>query len=82
MKKFIVKKMVSKNDYFDRELFLQLMKPRHLRKYLLRKIYRNFLNLAKEKKVIFQRKNQLHPMEIISAAMTPISTNIFLKIFK
>jgi hypothetical protein len=75
MKKFLIKKLISKKGYFDRELLVDLTNS-NLLKFILRwKIYKNFLKPHFVKAGIPTKK---HAMELMAQAFEPI--NFFSKL--
>jgi len=81
IKKTIAKKLISKNGYFDRELLIELMQPKRLKRFIVKKFYKNFLRIgfkkpAKETKIA----PKINALERIGQAYPPI--NIFSKLRK
>jgi len=69
MKKFIIKKLISKNGYYDRERLIAIIE-RGFFKHLVCFAYRKFL------KMDFSRKHtpkQTHFLEIAAQVFEPIS---------
>jgi len=83
MKKTLIKKIISKDGVFDRELLVELMQPKKFRRYLYRwKFYRNFLELMLLKKDMVVLKKEINALEKIGDCFVPIPTNVFSKILK
>lgn len=70
MKAFLLKKLISKNGYYDRKLLVFLMKPKSLANMIHRKAYNFMLNLSPEYEPKVIRK--LHAMERMAQAFEPI----------
>lgn len=83
IKKTIVKKLISRHGFYDRELLVELMKPNRFGKYLWKwKLYRKFLRLEAEEELKTETKKEINPLERIGNALAPIRTNFFSKILK
>ena len=48
IKKIIIKKIISKRDYYDRELLVELMQPKRLKRFIVKKFYKKFLRIGFE----------------------------------
>lgn len=48
MKKLIIKKLITKNGYYDRKLLVYLLEKGNLSRYIVRKMYRKFLDIFVE----------------------------------
>lgn len=81
IKKIIIKKLISKDGYFDRELLVELMQPRRLKLFIVKKLYKKFLRIGIDK-AAKQIKLDISDIERIGKAFTPIKTNFFSKILK
>lgn len=78
IKKTIVKKLISKRDYYDRELLVELMRTHGLKIFILRKFYKKFLKMDFEN--IFKHKTretkpQICALEQIGNAFGVINQN-------
>lgn len=50
MKKLIIKKLITKDGYYDRKLLVYLLEKGNLARYIVRKMYRKFLDIFVEEK--------------------------------
>lgn len=48
IKKTIAKKLISKNGYYDRDLLVELMQPKRLKRFIVKKFYKKFLRIGSE----------------------------------
>ncbi|MBP7710764.1 MAG: hypothetical protein KA100_06835 [Rickettsiales bacterium] len=79
IKKTIAKKLISKDGYFDRELLVELMEPKRLKRFVVKKFYKKFLRIgfvqpAKE----IKKSPKISDLERIGQAYPPI--NFFSKL--
>lgn len=63
MKKLIIKKLITKNGYYERKLLVYLLEKGNLARYIIRKIYLKFLDIFVEEKEdpIFLHQSYLIP---------------------
>lgn len=75
IEKTIIKKLISKNGYFERELLIELMQPKRLKRFLVKKFYKKFLRIGFEspaKANATPQKPKINALERIGYCFEPI----------
>ena len=74
IKKMLIKKLILKNGFYDRELLVELMQSKRFKSFIVKKFYKKFLRLEIEKPVEeIKPAPEINALERIGQAYPPIN---------